>query len=579
MVKIIGFDTETTLCKEGDHFAYRFYSAQFFNPQLNLNHFITNIETVSNMFNHKTQGAIFLASNAEYDFTVLAKILDKDYFTMRCLYNGSRFLYGKLQRKKHCWTLYDLRNIFTNWSLAKMGKFLGLQKLEKPEYLGKRKPETTREKFYFRQYAMRDAEIGFYAGKWLIRKFGKLNVSLPALAFNYFNRHHKPSGLYMNAEADLTQKLRLAYKGGRCESWIRGSPDIKVYAGDVVSLYPSVMLEKAYPIGIKGLKQKRDVNFCHEGIALCTVKQDAEIPFLCTKTLCADGNVKLLFPNGTFQSWFTYPELQYFEIKRLGKILKIHEAYETEGCRFYFKDYINEFFDLKQSDHEHADFWKLCMNSLYGKFAQDAHSPELEILANNTIIPYTLPKRSKQNFLINILVSAYITAFARIKMHKFYEEIGAENLVYTDTDSIHSFKPFSVTGKGLGQLDLKTEGFGTYVRSKFYILNDIVRCRGMERIFEPYHVRKLIEMNDVTIFSKVLLRLRSAYRQHKPFLTEKPLIKRFSLDSDCKRMYRKDLKGKDLLTAYSSSDAVFLDESNYKVVPQIKKPFARKIRK
>jgi len=81
----------------------------------------------------------------------------------------------------------------------------------------------------------------------------------------------------------------------------------------------------------------------------------------------------------------------------------------------------------------------------------------------------------------------------------------------------------------------------------------------MERIFEPQHVRKLIEMNDVTIFSKVLLRLRSAYRQHKPFLTEKPLTKRFSLDSDCKRMYRKDLKGKGLLTAYSSSDAVFLD--------------------
>lgn len=227
MVNIIGFDTETFLSKEGNHFAYKFYSAQFYNPKLNLDTFLTDPSDVAAMFSNRTQGAIFLASNAEYDFTVLAKILDKDYFTMRCLYNGSRFLYGKLQRKKHCWTIYDSRNIFTNWSLAKMGKFLDIQKLEKPEYLGKRKPKTEAEKFYFQRYAMRDAEIGYEAGIWLLRKFGRLNVSLPALAFNYFNRKHKPLGLYMNPEPELAQKLRLAYKGGRCESWIRGTPDRK----------------------------------------------------------------------------------------------------------------------------------------------------------------------------------------------------------------------------------------------------------------------------------------------------------------------------------------------------------------
>jgi len=560
MVDIIGFDTETVLSKEKDHFAYKFYSAQFFNPELELNHFLTEPDEVAEMFSHKTQGAIFLASNAEYDFTVLAKILDKNYFTMRCLYNGSRFLYGKLERKKHCWTIYDLRNIFTNWSLAKMGKFLNIEKLEKPSYLGQRKPETPLEKFYFKQYAMRDAEIGFYAGIWLIKKFGRLNVSLPSLAFKYFNRQYKPKGLYLRVESDLTQKLRLSYKGGRCESWVRGTPDRKIFAYDAVSLYPSVMLEKSFPIGQNGLQLKTDINLCHDGIALCTVKQDADIPFLCAKTVCSDGYIKLLFPNGVFQSWFTYPELRYFSVKRLGKILKVHEAFETKGCKFYFKGFIEEFFKLKQDDKEHADFWKLCMNSLYGKFAQDAHSPELEIQADNSIKAFEPSIKKRMNFMTNILVSAYITAYSRIKMHKYYTEIGADNLVYTDTDSLHSFKPFSNTGKGLGELDLKTEGIGTYVRSKFYILNDIVRCRGMERIFEAEHVRKLIEMNDVTIFSKILLRLRSAYRQHKPFLTEKPSQKSFSLKSDCKRIYQENLIGADLLSKYSTSEAVYLNE-------------------
>lgn len=559
MVQVIGFDTETILTKHDKHFTYDFYSAQFYNPKLKLEVFTTDPLEVAKMFTHKTQGCIFLASNAEYDFTVLAKILDKDYFTMRCLYNGSRFLYGKLQRKEHCWTIYDLRNIFTNWSLAKMGKFLDIPKVEKPSYLGKRKPETDLEKLYFKYYAMRDAEIGYYAGIWLMKKFGRLNVSLPALAFNYFNRKYTPKGLYMNPEPELAQKLRLAYKGGRCESWIRGTPERKVYAYDVVSLYPDVMLRKPFPIGSNGLQEKSDIDLSHDGIALCTVKQDAAIPFLCTKTMCSDGFIKLLFPNGTFQSWFTYPELRFFSVKRLGKILKVEKAYETKGSKFYFKDYITEFFQLKQEDIEHADFWKLCMNSLYGKFAQDAHSPELEILADNTIKEHAKPIMKKQNFLTNILVSAYITAFSRIKMYGYYEQIGAENLVYTDTDSIHSFKPISNIGKGLGEIDFKVEGTGTYLRSKFYLFNDMVRCRGMERIFEAHHVRKLIEMNDVTIFSKILLRLRSAYRQHKPFLTEKPLKKSFSLAPDCKRFYRESLIGKDLLERYTQSNAVVLN--------------------
>jgi len=559
MQKIIGFDTETVLHRHDKFFSYDFYSAQFFCPELNLNHFLTSPDDTAKMFRNKTQGAIFLASNAEYDFSVLAKILDKNYFKLRCLYNGSRFLYGKILRKKHCWTIYDLRNIFSNWSLAKMGKFIGVQKLEKPFFLGQREPKTELEKFYFEKYAMRDAEIGYWAGKWLIQKFGKINVTLPSLVFNYFNKHYVTFGLYLRAEPGILQKLRLAYKGGRCESWVRGTPDKKIFCYDVVSLYPSVMFDFQYPLALTPFVEKTNVNLDREGFAFCKVKQDANIPFLCLKTLCKDGNVKLLFPNGIFEAWFTYPELSYFHHKKLGKILKIKKAYESKGCRYFFRDFINEFFELKREDREHADFWKLCMNSLYGKFAQNANSPELELTPKNEIIKLSTKNNKKFNLMTNVLISAYITAYSRIKMHGFYQQIGAENMVYTDTDSIHSFKPFANFGKGLGELDFKVEGQGTYVRSKFYIFNDMVRCRGMERIFEAYHVKKLIEMNDVTIFSKILLRLRSAYRQHKQFLTEKPLQKSFSLLPDCKREYEKSLIGEQLLNNWTRSQAVNLN--------------------
>lgn len=565
LMTIIGFDSETYLKREGKFLSHAFLSAQFFSSELNFNNFEINPEKVASYFTHRTRSAIFLSLNAEFDFTVLCKIIDLKKFQPILCYNKGRFMFGKLkyrdQTKRAVWHFYDLGNIFTNWSLAKIGDFLRLSKLEKPEYLGERKPKTPLEWAYFTQYALRDAEICYEAGKWLIEKFGELRVSSPSLAFSYFNKKHTPKGLYLRVEPEITQKLRLAYRGGRCESWIRGSPDRIIYGYDKVSLYPSVMLKKPFPKGINGLKRKTSINLCHDGIANCTVKQDAEIPFLGLKTLCSDGNIKLLFPNGVFTSWFTYPELRYFSLKRLGKILKVHEAYETEGCHFYFKSYVNEFFKLKVEDFEHADFWKLFMTSLYGKFAQDALSPLDTIKADGSKEKMTSPTRKKEQFLTNILVSAYITAYSRIDMHREYCDLGAENLVYTDTDSIHSFKPISKLGKGLGDLDFYASGKATYLRSKFYILGDKVRCRGMERIFTAEHVRKMIENNDVTIISKTLLRLRSAYRQHKPFLTQLKSVKHFSLEPDAKRVYLKSLKGSELLTSYTTSEAVILNGS------------------
>jgi len=562
MQKIVGFDTETYLAKEGKFLTYKFYSAQFFNPELEDFEFITDPFEVNNFFRHDSRGSILLANNAEYDFTVLAKILDKEYFTMKCLYNGSRFLYGKIIRGEHTWTIYDLMNIFTNWSLKKIGELIQVPKLDSPDYLGKRKPQTPQEMIYFRKYACRDAEIGYYAGIWLLKKFGRLSLSLPSMSFKYFNIKYKPQGLYLETDSDLEHKLRLSYKGGRCESWIRGRPQQTIYAYDKVSLYPSVMYKYPFPRGINGLKLKKDVNLKYNGFANCVINQDAEIPFLCIKMLCKDGFIKLVFPNGTFEGWFTYPELKYFERKKLGKILEVKEAWESQGSRFYFKDYVDEFFQLKKTDIDHSSFWKLCMNSLYGKFAQDANSPELQLTPDNEIIKVEDTKTRKKNLQRNVLVASYITAYARIDMYDDYLDVGAENLVYTDTDSIHSFKPISKIGKELGDMDFKLEGKGTYIRSKFYLFNDIVRCRGMERIFSVQHLEKMIERNDCSIMRKMLLRLRSAYRRHTPFITETAQIKSFSLKPDCKRIYLKSLIGKELLNDYTLSKAVFLNGSS-----------------
>lgn len=560
MPKIIGFDTETVETNTKKGLAQAFYSAQFFCPELKINRYITDRNELEAFFNRKSESSILLANNAEFDFSVLAKVLDKRRFTLRCLYNKSRFIYGKVIYKKHCWKIYDLSNIFVFWSLAKIGHFVGLEKLEKPIYLGKREPETTVEKAYFCSYAMRDAEIGYLAGKWLYNRFGKICVTLPSLAFYYFNAKYQPKGLYLTKNEKNDNKLRLSYKGGRVESLIRGTPERKIYVYDKVSLYPYVMQKYRYPCGINGLTETKNMDLRNEGIASVTVNQTCELPFLATKHICPDGYVKLVFPNGIFKTWVTYPELRYFVKNRLGKILTVHECLETYGKVRYFKDYVKEFYELKNTDVEHKDFWKLCLNSLYGKFAQDVYGGELEITEDCKIKKLKVNEFKTQIVKRNILVSAYIAGYGRIEMYDDFKQVGIEDLVYTDTDSIHSFKKLVNIGENIGDLAYKTEGYATYIRSKFYIFNGEVCCRGMPKKVDAVVLRELIKRNQVDVISLIMLRLRSAFRQKCEFLTSKQQLKHFSIETDHKRIYEKDLRLGALLTDYSTSQAVCINE-------------------
>ena len=554
--KIIGFDTETYL----EHGEYKFLSAQFYSPSMHLRHFITDPQDLCKIFNRKTRGAIFLAFNAEYDFSVLYKVL-KDKFEFRVLYNGGRFISGRiLQSNGYVWKVYDLLNIFTNWNLKKLGEFLNFPKLQKPEFLGLRKPKSIKEWQQFRKYAMTDAKICYQAGKWLLENFNTIRLTAPSLSFYVYNRDYKRYPIYPTWSDNIIQKIRLAYKGGRCEAWIRGSPDKKIYVYDVVSLYPYVMANYKYPLAISNIKEKTDVDLSKEGIAECTVYQDADIPFLSYRMFTADGNYKLVFPNGKYTSYFTYPELRYFEWANIGKILKVHRAFEIEGSNYIFSDFINCYFDKKQSDASNTAFWKLFLNSLYGKFGQTTKNTWYRLTSVKKLEKVDKETRSKFKPKRNMLIAAYITARGRIYMHQQYKKVGAENMVYTDTDSIHTFKRLSDDGNSLGSLSYKGETDGerraTYVRSKFYIFNDVLKCKGLHYVLKADDMRKLIEIGNVKVLSKFLVRLRSAFSRHLPLLTETDMLKQFTLNSDEKRVYRKPLFAKQLLLDYSDSEAV-----------------------
>jgi len=97
------------------------------------------------------------------------------------------------------------------------------------------------------------------------------------------------------------------------------------------------------------------------------------------------------------------------------------------------------------------------------------------------------------------------------------------------------------------------EGRASFIRSKFYIFNDTLKCRGLMCMSSANEMRTMIENNKVQQNIDSLLRIRSAFRRHKQMLSAVGMLKHFSIDDDKKRTYTKTLKGLKLLTDFSES--------------------------
>ena len=140
---------------------------------------------------------------------------------------------------------------------------------------------------------------------------------------------------------------------------------------------------------------------------------------------------------------------------------------------------------------------KLCLNSLWGKFGQRENMPkteivtdpqrlveiltnsEVEVIAYSPVNDYTLyvcwrynEEAVETSPVTNVVVAAYTTAQARLKLYSYLEHLG-ERALYYDTDSIihvsnrdmHEYE--SPTGTLLGQMtdELSCCSTGSYIIS------------------------------------------------------------------------------------------------------------------
>lgn len=170
---------------------------------------------------------------------------------------------------------------------------------------------------------------------------------------------------------ELDTELRPYYFGGRNQCFATGIQhgDFKVY--DITSSYPNVMRSYEHPISdlpIYGKSIEENTHFAHiRAWSLGALPVRAK-----------DGS--LSFPIGTFDFFACIHEIRAgLETKTL-KILKVYKSIRFAQSST-FAEFIDEFFALRQDADKNDDqikklFYKLVMNSSYGKFAQDPRKYE-----------------------------------------------------------------------------------------------------------------------------------------------------------------------------------------------------------
>jgi hypothetical protein len=405
---------------------------------------------------HESAPETFWACNLGYDLVNLfgpwlGKVCTLQYVKaglMRCSFREAQITF--LDTLRH-WPA----------SVEEMGKKIGLEKLSMP-HLGCDCDDCV-------DYCRRDTEITWRFVNEMVGRYEALGLfsirsTLPAMALQLFKEFYPKE--FIEVDDYHLEIMRKGYYGGRVEVFQTGKINGVVNHYDVNSLFPSVMENKSFPDPVSiNIVSKPD--FKAEGIFEGKVYiPRTDIPCLPVR------DDELIFPYGVVSGSWPYPEIRQL-IKDGGKVLECRQAVEFDEQEYPFKEYVNFCYQKRLESKNELDslIWKLFLNSLYGKFGQGS---ELEIIFNDE--SQFIKGKARH---VNVIWSAYVTSYARLKLLGFLR--GCHSLFYTDTDSVFTFDNLPVSSD-LGAL--KLEGVYKMVEfkgNKLYCLDDKARAKGVPR--------------------------------------------------------------------------------------------------
>jgi hypothetical protein len=184
---------------------------------------------------------------------------------------------------------------------------------------------------------------------------------------------------------EVARDIRQSYTGGSTDMFIPILPKgKKIYAYDVNSLYPSVMVNCKYPVGNPTYFEGDLFKYQPElfGFFYCkiTTPEYLEHPILQVHHKTNAG-IRTISPLGSWTGWYFSEEL--YNAEKFGYKFEVLRGYYFNSG-YLFKDYVNDIYNLRlkypKSDPMNY-IAKILLNSLYGRFGMDDNFSETEILS------------------------------------------------------------------------------------------------------------------------------------------------------------------------------------------------------
>ncbi len=379
------------------------------------------------------------ALNIQYD---LGSLFGDNLDELDCTLVGGRMI-------KAAWGEKIFVDVYNIWqmSVAALGDVFDLKKLETDSM-------TTDKKYVFRDVEIiREAML--YAWKFA-NEFGIEEVP-PTLGSLGVRLWKEWGGETVHESNEI---CRDGIYGGRVELFKQGSESIgNVAYTDINSLYPFAM-SKEFP----GHLEDTGTELKRLGVAQVTIKvpecEIAVLPF-------RDERGRILYPWGKFTGVWTVPEIRAAESNG-ARILKVHTAYTTDEGLFPYRDYMQRIYKIRKESNSKVEkgFYKLLMNTLFGRTGSSGEIGRTVLQTpknKDSGVPYGKRVLTKYKMPlgdeVNWSHTAHITSYGRLELLKYLKIIGAEKMVYCDTDSTifdcaNRLIPFP-TGDELGEMKIE----------------------------------------------------------------------------------------------------------------------------
>jgi len=396
--------------------------------------------------------------------------------------------------------------------------------------------------------------------------------------------------------------IRNSYFGGRNE-FIRNKKDTEemFYYNDYHSHYPAQMLKffpsgrihhvlftEDYETNIQIFKQTSKNYFGIYHINIINESTET-IQLLHAKTN------RLIFPIGKWSGYYTNIEIE--KALQLGYKISFNSGYFFEHKVKIFKKFITKLYKIKETSEKTNPslylFSKICMNSLYGKFAQkremkqkryetfDSYNegikrfneilllhPEayFKTIDSKAIISYDEIEICQKVYQLPHL-SSFTTSYGRIQLFEDLELAKFENVLYMDTDSLLTNQQGYNNLKNrfndkIGYLGVEWKSNNVYIfTEKAYMYYDlelnkiVLKVKGLNRYYINSELEKIKEIPSFeqirTIVEKDLKKgfkgfkkynnVRSSLIRHGNCLSYNEVLKKFTLLRN-KRKFISDTK-------------------------------------